>query len=106
MYIYLFFFAYLLRSIFFSFFQGEDDVTKMLYDRLMARRKIFTVIATAQNKLIIRFCINSQLTEKKDIEFAWSEISEQAMIVLNNNEPMVNGKDHRMTNGSDEKIDF
>nr|XP_018906491.1 PREDICTED: alpha-methyldopa hypersensitive protein-like [Bemisia tabaci] len=86
--------------------KGEDDVTKMLYDRLMARRKIFTVIATAQNKLIIRFCINSQLTERKDIEFAWSEISEQAMIVLNNNEPMVNGKDHRITNGSDEKIDF
>jgi hypothetical protein len=65
--------------------QGPDQLTRRLHERLMARKKIYLIAATFQDKYIIRFVVCSRVTESRDIAFAWEEIRSQANQVLNNN---------------------
>lgn len=62
--------------------KGEDDWTQELVKRLTERKRIFVIIATLNDKYIIRLCICSPLCQEKDIKFAWNEISEQATEIL------------------------
>ena len=62
--------------------QGENSLTRQLVDRLMARKRIYVIVATFGEKLIIRFVICSRFCQQKDIEFAWTEITSQAAEVL------------------------
>jgi hypothetical protein len=51
----------------------------------MARKKIYVIAATFQDKYIIRFVVCSRVTESRDIAFAWEEIRSQANEVFNDN---------------------
>jgi hypothetical protein len=51
----------------------------------MARKNIYLIAATFQNKYIIRFVVCSRVTESRDIAFAWEEIRSQANEVLSDN---------------------
>jgi hypothetical protein len=51
----------------------------------MARKNIYVIAATLQNKYIIRFVVCSRVTESRDIVFAWEEIRSQADQVLSDN---------------------
>jgi hypothetical protein len=51
----------------------------------MARKKIYVIAATFQDKYIIRFVVCSRVTESRDIAFAWEEIRTQAEHVLRDN---------------------
>ncbi|XP_066596286.1 3,4-dihydroxyphenylacetaldehyde synthase 2-like [Prorops nasuta] len=62
--------------------KGENRLTKELLARLNARRKIYVIAATYQEKFVIRFCIGSRRCEERDVSSAWKEISEQASQVL------------------------
>ncbi|GLV37869.1 Dopa decarboxylase [Carabus blaptoides fortunei] len=55
--------------------KGEDAKTKSLLDKLQARKNIYLIPATYRGHLIIRFVVCSRHSEKRDIEFAWREIS-------------------------------
>ncbi|XP_050444259.1 aromatic-L-amino-acid decarboxylase-like [Adelges cooleyi] len=55
--------------------KGDNVWTKKLYDSLMSRRQIYLVTASVRSQLVIRFVVCSRLTEQKDVEFAWNEIS-------------------------------
>lgn len=57
-------------------------MTKRLHERLMARKKIYVIAATFQDKYIIRFVVCSRVTESRDIAFAWEEIRTEANHVL------------------------
>jgi hypothetical protein len=66
------------------FAQGPDQLTRRLHERLMARKNIYLIAATFQDKYIIRFVVCSRVTESRDITFAWEEIRTQANEVMNN----------------------
>jgi len=63
-------------------FQGDNNLTKKLLDRLQARKKIYLIAGKYQDKLIARFVIGSRLCQKEDITFAWNEISDQTTEIL------------------------
>ncbi|KDR23679.1 Aromatic-L-amino-acid decarboxylase, partial [Zootermopsis nevadensis] len=50
--------------------KGPNQLTKRLHDRLMARKNIYVIAATFQDKYIIRFVVCSRVTESRDIAFA------------------------------------
>ncbi|PSN57405.1 Aromatic-L-amino-acid decarboxylase [Blattella germanica] len=63
--------------------KGPDELTERLHNRLLARKNIYVIPATFQDKFIIRFVICSRITESKDMLFAWEEIRNQADNVFN-----------------------
>lgn len=54
--------------------QGDNEATLQLYNQLMTRKQIYLTKASFQDRLFLRFVINSRLCEDKDVEFAWNEI--------------------------------
>lgn len=56
--------------------QGDDSLTKQLFDRLIQRRNIYVTAATCHKRMVIRFVICSEFSREDDIHFAWNEISE------------------------------
>lgn len=60
-------------------------MTKKLLDRLQARRQIYLIASTYQDKLIARFVVCSRLCTQEDIAFSWNEISSQTNEVLQGN---------------------
>lgn len=48
----------------------------------MARKRIYVIVATFQEKLIIRFVVCSRFCQQEDIEYAWKEITNQAAEIL------------------------
>ncbi|XP_020277800.1 aromatic-L-amino-acid decarboxylase-like [Pseudomyrmex gracilis] len=62
--------------------KGDDSLTKKLFDRLQARKRIYVVASTYQDKYVIRFVICSRLCREDDVAFAWNEISSQATELL------------------------
>lgn len=64
------------------FFQGSNNLTKELLDRLQSRRQIYLIVGTYKCKIVARFVVCSRLSQEKDIVFAWNEISDQATEIL------------------------
>ncbi|XP_015602409.1 aromatic-L-amino-acid decarboxylase isoform X1 [Cephus cinctus] len=62
--------------------KGDNSLTRELLDRLMKRKRIYTIAANYKDQLIVRFVVCSRMCEEKDIEFAWNEISSQATEIL------------------------
>jgi hypothetical protein len=52
----------------------------------MARQNIYIIVATFNDKHILRFVVCSRMTESKDVQFAWEEIRGQADQVLMGND--------------------
>lgn len=65
--------------------KGENPLTRELFDRLMARKRIYLTAATYRDKLIIRFVVCSRLCGEKDIDFAWNEIKGQVDDIITAN---------------------
>lgn len=59
-------------------------MTKKLLDRLTARKQVYLIAGTYQEKLIARFVVCSRLCREEDIVFSWNEISSQTNEVLQN----------------------
>jgi len=57
-------------------------LTKKLLDRLTARRQVYLIAGTYQEKLIARFVVCSRLCREEDIVFSWNEISSQTNEIL------------------------
>lgn len=64
------------------FHQGEESLTKELLDRIHARKQIYIIAGSHQNKIIIRFVVCSRFCQEKDIIFAWNEITSQTEKIL------------------------
>ncbi|XP_025264514.1 aromatic-L-amino-acid decarboxylase-like, partial [Camponotus floridanus] len=62
--------------------KGDNSLTKKLLDRLTARRQVYLIAGTYQEKLIARFVICSRLCREEDIVFSWNEISSQTNEIL------------------------
>lgn len=78
------------KSILFLF-QGDNEPTRELYERLMRSGRVYMVTATVRSQLVIRFVVCSSLTEVRDVEFAWNEIRDHADRVTGTVTPMVTG---------------
>ncbi|XP_021929364.1 aromatic-L-amino-acid decarboxylase-like isoform X2 [Zootermopsis nevadensis] len=80
--------------------KGPNQLTKRLHDRLMARKNIYVIAATFQDKYIIRFVVCSRVTESRDIAFAWEEIRSQANEVIGDNvDTEIDNLPHKKQNG-------
>lgn len=64
--------------------KGDNELTEVLHVKLTASRKIYMIVATINNKLMIRFVICSRLTEEHDIHYAWNEILTQTNNIFHN----------------------
>ncbi|XP_029157537.1 aromatic-L-amino-acid decarboxylase-like [Nylanderia fulva] len=64
--------------------KGDNSLTKRLLNCLQARRQIYLIATTYQDKLIARFVVCSSLTTEEDIAFSWNEISCQTNEILQN----------------------
>ncbi|XP_070158303.1 aromatic-L-amino-acid decarboxylase [Polyergus mexicanus] len=62
--------------------KGDNSLTKKLLDRLQARRQVYLIASTYQDKLIARFVVCSRLCREEDIVFSWNEISSQTNEIL------------------------
>ncbi|XP_043275547.1 aromatic-L-amino-acid decarboxylase-like [Venturia canescens] len=62
--------------------KGDNSLTKQLVERLMARKRIYVIVATYREKLIIRFTICSRFCQLEDIQYAWAEITSQTKEIL------------------------
>ncbi|CAL1678950.1 unnamed protein product [Lasius platythorax] len=62
--------------------KGDNSLTKKLLDRLQARRQVYLIASTYQDKLIARFVVCSRLCREEDIAFSWNEISSQTNEIL------------------------
>ncbi|XP_065203375.1 3,4-dihydroxyphenylacetaldehyde synthase 2-like [Planococcus citri] len=72
--------------------KGDNKLTEELHNRLMLRRNIYTIVATVNGQLIIRFVVCSRLTTEADINFAWNEIRSQAdELLADGGKPQLNG---------------
>ncbi|XP_032674114.1 aromatic-L-amino-acid decarboxylase-like [Odontomachus brunneus] len=65
--------------------KGDNSLTKELLDRLQARKKIYLIAASYQNKFIARFVVGNQRCQEQDIMFAWNEITTQTTEILREN---------------------
>ncbi|XP_012262186.2 aromatic-L-amino-acid decarboxylase-like [Athalia rosae] len=62
--------------------KGDDSLTRELLNRLTSRKQIYVIAATYMDKLIVRFVNCTEATTDKDVEFAWTEIANQATEVI------------------------
>ncbi|EZA48703.1 Aromatic-L-amino-acid decarboxylase [Ooceraea biroi] len=62
--------------------KGDESLTKKLLDRLQARRRIYLVAGSYENKVIARFVICSRLCTEEDIAVSWNEINSQTTEIL------------------------
>lgn len=62
---------------------GDDSLTQTLLDKISERKNLFIMPYYYQGKLVVRFVICSTFAERKDILFAWREITNLAERVLN-----------------------
>jgi len=68
--------------LFIACFQGDDNLTKRLLDRLLTRRRIYMVAGSYKDTFILRFVVCSRLCLDEDIAFSWNEIRNQATEIL------------------------
>ncbi|KAI5704119.1 hypothetical protein M8J75_002175 [Diaphorina citri] len=54
--------------------KGDNDLNKAVYDRIIARKVIYIVKGSFQDRLFMRFAICSSQTEESDIQLGWNEI--------------------------------
>ncbi|KAF2886733.1 hypothetical protein ILUMI_19440 [Ignelater luminosus] len=64
--------------------QGSDDKTERLLEKLTERKNIYVIPCYFRGKFVIRFVICSRLTEEKDIDYAWKEITDVANEIESN----------------------
>ncbi|KAJ6648547.1 3,4-dihydroxyphenylacetaldehyde synthase [Pseudolycoriella hygida] len=62
--------------------KGECSLTKTLLDQITARKQLFMIHATFDDKLMIRFVICGHNPNEKDMLFAWNEVKTQADILF------------------------
>lgn len=55
-----------------------NEKTQELYDKILARKQIFMVPCTIKGLYLIRFVVCARTSEKKDMDFAWREITSVA----------------------------
>ncbi|XP_017304386.1 alpha-methyldopa hypersensitive protein-like [Diaphorina citri] len=54
--------------------KGDNDLNKAVYDRIIARKVIYIVKGSFQDRLFMRFAICSSQTEESDVQLGWNEI--------------------------------
>ncbi|XP_063223017.1 aromatic-L-amino-acid decarboxylase-like [Bacillus rossius redtenbacheri] len=62
--------------------KGEDDLTKTLLERLTARQRVYMIPTVVLGAYALRFVVCSRLCELRDVQFAWQEVRDQALLVL------------------------
>ncbi|XP_017776875.1 PREDICTED: alpha-methyldopa hypersensitive protein-like [Nicrophorus vespilloides] len=65
--------------------RGDDNLTKMLLNKLYERKQIYVISYTYKKNTVIRFSINSNECSEADLHFAYTEISNQVDDILNKN---------------------
>lgn len=63
--------------------KGDCSLTKKLLEQITARKQLYMIHATFNNKLMIRFVICGHNPNENDMLFAWNEIRCQADILFN-----------------------
>lgn len=62
--------------------KGEDSLSEKLLKIISERKNIFLIAGHLNHKFVIRYAICSRLTEKKDVDYSWQEITEAAQQVV------------------------
>lgn len=68
--------------------KGDCSLTKRLLDKITARKQLYMIHATFDDKLMIRFVICGYNPNENDMFFAWNEIKNQADILLSSVEEL------------------
>lgn len=71
--------------------QAGDRPTQLLLEKLTDRKNIYVIPCHFRGSFVIRFVVCSRLTEMKDIDYGWKEISEVATEILNTYKCKANG---------------
>lgn len=70
--------------------KGDCSLTKKLLEQITAKKQLFMIHATFEDKLMIRFVICGYNPNEDDMLFAWNEIKNQADILLSSVEDVTN----------------
>lgn len=62
--------------------KGEDNLTEKLLDHISKKKELFLIAGHLNHRLVIRYAVCSRLTEKRDIEFSWRQITETAEEII------------------------
>lgn len=63
--------------------KNSTENTKLLLERITERKLIYMIPATVKDQYVIRFVICGMAPAEKDIDFAWSEIQNEADKITN-----------------------
>ncbi|XP_014477245.1 PREDICTED: aromatic-L-amino-acid decarboxylase-like [Dinoponera quadriceps] len=77
--------------------KGDDSLTKELLDRLLARKRIYLIAGSYQNRIFVRFVVCSRYCQEEDITFAWDEITSQTAEILQEKLHVVKSSDEIAT---------
>ncbi|KAK9713005.1 Pyridoxal-dependent decarboxylase conserved domain [Popillia japonica] len=58
--------------------KGDDSLTQKLLDKITADKTLYLIPCYYRERLVARFVIASRMTQKSDVDFAWSVICEHA----------------------------
>ncbi|XP_030746673.1 aromatic-L-amino-acid decarboxylase-like [Sitophilus oryzae] len=58
--------------------KGDDSLSKKLLQKISDRKNVFLIAGHLNGKFVIRYAVCSRLTEKRDVDFSWKEITEAA----------------------------
>ncbi|KAH1024582.1 aromatic-L-amino-acid decarboxylase [Dendroctonus ponderosae] len=62
--------------------KGEDSLTEKLLEDISKKKELFLVAGHMNHKLVVRYAICSRLTEKRDVDFSWRQITETAEQII------------------------
>lgn len=62
--------------------RGDCALSRELLERITERKKIYMIQAKCHGQLMMRFVVGGMSPEERDVDFAWTEIGEQADVML------------------------